>query len=398
MKPMKKTGIILLALALLCGCGQIDTEADTTTDPGKELAGDPAELYSEQLKNRPEAESVSYSVRCDYTFKFSDDTLSSYTMDGILETDQKNSMAHMVQHILANGMNSSMDGYYYGGKLYNVYNGIEYYEKMELSDVKAALLVPLDVYDFPDAIVQSVSAVETEEGSRVYTIRLNEDSRKDFFHDRYDFYGVTEMDEAEVRDGKITVSFDSEGYFLSENTEFTASFTYSGSPIEAVYTSSVTCFNYDETVITISDEMKKQHKEYVAFEDIDTSQIAPDSDYDDSPEATVTETFRKRLIGRLGYEEIEGGAVQMKFNENEAYTVDFANRTFIYSNYSINYTYSWQGDLISMGKCTYEFESERTTSECQESTVEKMKDVRNYLMMELYYCGLSLDDLRAETN
>lgn len=397
MITMKKTGILLLSALLLCGCGG-QNETQKEEDPGKDLAGDPAELYSEQVSNRNKAGSLSYSVRCDYTFRFADDTMSSYMMDGILETDLSDSTAHMSQHILANGMNSSMEGYYYDGRLYNEYNGITYYEDMKLSDMKEAMLVPLDAYDFPKSILESVTAKETDDGSHVYTIVLKEENRKDFFESRYDFYGVTGMDEAEVTDGKITVAFDSEGYFLSEDAEFTTSFTYSGSPIEAVYTSSVTCFGINGTEISITNEMKKAHKEYVAFEDIDTSQIADESDYDDSPEATAAETFRKRLIGRLGYEEIEGGAVQMKFNDNEAYTVDIANRTFIYSNYSINYTYSWQGDLISMGKCTYEFETGRTGSECQESTVEKMKDVRNYLMMELYYCGLSLDDLQAETN
>ena len=157
-------------------------------------------------------------------------------------------------------------------------------------------------------------------------------------------------------------------------------------------------FNQDATSISVSDELKQEHQTYVAAKDIDTSQIADDSQYDDSPEETVSATFRKRLINRLGYEEIEGGAVQMIYNTNEGYTVDFNNKTFIYSNYSINYVYSWQGDLISMGACTYDFGKDLASSECKDSTLEKMKDVRNYLLMELYYCGLSLEDLQSENS
>jgi hypothetical protein len=319
-------------------------------------------------------------------------------MDGVLETEEENEKAHLTQHISANGLNSSMESWYYDGTLYNTYNGIEYYEKMGFSDVKDLMLVPLDVYRFPYQLIEKITASEDPSGNHIYTIELKKDAALDFFHSRYDFYGVSEFDGSEVKEAVITDTFSSEGWFTGESVKVVDAFVYQDQPIEATYTSEVTRLRLDETEIAISDELKEKHSTYVASEDIDTSTIDEGDAYDDSPEETVSATFRKRLIGRMGYEEIEGGAVQQKFNQNEAYTIDFANKTFIYSNYSINYVYSWQGDLISMGACTYDFKEDRATSECQETTVEKMKEVRNYLIMELYYCGLSIDDLQAETN
>ena len=398
MLPMKKTGLIFLCALLLTGCAADQDTGNETVPSGTPLEGDAYELFTAEADAMKNASSASYSVKCEYNFLFSDETRSAYLMDGVLETEEESEKAHLTQHISANGLNSSMESWYYDGTLYNTYNGIEYYEKMAFSDVKELMLVPLDVYRFPEQLIEKITAEEDGAGNHIYTIHLKNEEALDFFHGRYDFYGVSEFDGSQIKEAVITDTFSPEGWFVSETVKVTDAFVYQEQPIEATYTSEVIRLKPDETEVVISDELKEKHSAYVASEDIDTSTIDEGDTYDDSPEETVSATFRKRLIGRMGYEEIEGGALQQKFNQNEAYTIDFANKTFIYSNYSINYVYSWQGDLISMGACTYDFKEDRATSECQESTVEKMKEVRNYLIMELYYCGLSIDDLQAETN
>ena len=88
----------------------------------------------------------------------------------------------------------------------------------------------------------------------------------------------------------------------------------------------------------------------------------------------------------------------MTYNDREGYVFDFANRTFTYSNYSINYVYNWKGDISSMGGCTFRFEDETASSECADTTLEMMRNVRSYMMMELYYCGVSFEKLQEEMN
>ena len=395
---MKKAGLILLCAALLAGCGTKEDTEKETVPSGTPIAGDGYELFAQETANLKKPESASYSVRCEYNFLFPDETRSAYYTDAVLETEDSEEKAHLNQHITANGLNSVMESWYYDGTLYNEYNGITYYETMAFSDVRALTLVPLDVYSFPKQLVETVNAREDEAGNHIYTIVVKEDSAADFFKGRYDFYGVTDFENSQVTSAVITDTFSKDGYFIQEDVKVTDTFEYQSQPIEVTYTSSVSVFGQDETEILVSDEKKKEHKTYVAASEIETSEITSDDTYDDSPEGTVTETFKKRLINRMGYEDKQDGSVQLIFNQNEAYTIDFTNKTFIYSNYSINYVYSWQGDLISMGSCSYDFAADRATSECKDSTVETMKKVKNYLIMELYYCGLSLDDLQAETH
>ena len=117
-------------------------------------------------------------------------------------------------------------------------------------------------------------------------------------------------------------------------------------------------------------------------------------DENDSP----LETFKNRIVSRLGYTEIENreDAYRASFNENEAYTIDFNNSTFMYTNYSIDYSYSWKGDIGSMGACSFDYKNEIASSQCNETTIETLKDTKSYLEMELYYCGLTLEELINE--
>ena len=233
-------------------------------------------------------------------------------------------------------------------------------------------------------------------GNVIYTILLNADHASDLFSDRYDTYGLKQYDDYHVTSNKIVDTFDKDGYFISETTEFNASVSSSGQKVSIKYTSSVNYLKLNNTSVSISKDQKKEMKEYVYFEDIDTSSLSSDSQYDDTAEKTVTDTFKKRLVNRLGYEKANDGSYQQSFNENEAYIIDFKNYTFTYTKYSIRYTYNWKGDISTMGSCTVNYQKDKQSSSCKDSTVEMMKTVKQYFEMELYYCGLSLDDLQKE--
>jgi len=49
-----------------------------------------------------------------------------------------------------------------------------------------------------------------------------------------------------------------------------------------------------------------------------------------------------------------------------------------------------------MGACTLKFDTGSSSSGCEDTTLTTIKDVKTYLEMELYYCGLSLEDLQAD--
>ena len=84
------------------------------------------------------------------------------------------------------------------------------------------------------------------------------------------------------------------------------------------------------------------------------------------------------------------------FNDTEGYWIDFANCTFVYSRRTIRYVYSWRGDTGTMDACSYDFKTQTASDSCQDSTVETIQDVKKYFEMELYYCGLTLEDLQKE--
>ena len=92
----------------------------------------------------------------------------------------------------------------------------------------------------------------------------------------------------------------------------------------------------------------------------------------------------------------DDGTYRLEFNTNEMYQIDFENCTFTYGRYSIAYTYNWKTDVASSSTCNYNFETEHSSDGCDVSVIDTMKDVRQDLAMELYYCGLLLEDLLAE--
>lgn len=361
-------------------------------------SGDAFDSYTESVNNAGTASSYSVGINSAYTMSYSDDTKDIFEFDGVLETEKTgdDTKAHLTQNIESNGGTFNIEGYYYGGRLYNNYNDVKYYEDMDYTDVEKTMLVPLNPYAFDEKIIDSIQAEDDSNGNVIYTIQLKANQASSLFSDRYDTYGLNQYDDYQVTSNKIVDTFDKDGFFISETTEFNTSVSSSGQKVNVKYTSSVNYLKLNDTEVSISKDQKKELKEYVYFEDIDTSSLNSDSQYDDTAEKTVTDTFKKRLVNRLGYEKANDGSYQQSYNDNEAYNIDFKNYTFTYTKYSIRYTYNWKGDIATMGSCTVNYQEDKQSSSCEESTVDMMKTVKQYFEMELYYCGLSLDDLQEE--
>lgn len=403
---MKKLLLTLISTTFfITGCSNSNqktnssTSSETTSTKNvKDLKGDAYESFSNSVKNVKDSNSFSAAVNSTYTMSYSDDTKDIFEFDGVLEKEvtDDDTKAHVTQNIESNGGTFNLEGYYYKGKLYNTYNDVNYYEEMEYSDLEKTMLVPLHSYAYTQDSIESIKAQEDEDGNIIYTIQLKNDSAADLFSDRFDTYGLNNYDNYQVISNEIVDTFDSEGHFISETTTFETSVTSSDQTVGVTFTSSLNYLKIDSTEVTISDELKKEQKEYVYYEDIDTSSISSDSQYDDTEEDTTTATFKKRLVNRLGYEIDDSGAYTQSYNDNESYTINFDNDTFTYTRYSISYTYNWKGNVGTMGSCTVNYDQDKQSSSCEDSTVEMMKTVEQYFEMELYYCGLSLSDLRSE--
>ena len=399
---MKRQINAVLALTLLCGCSSskaVSTASSAASASSAPLDQDTYTAYTDSIKNQKKPVSYTAAVNNTYKMAYSDDSTELFSMDGTLaaeNTDTSQPNAHYTQHISSKGTESNLDGYYYGGRLYNTYNDVNYYEDMSFSNLKSSLLVPLDTFQIQQNAVDSITANKDTGGNTIYTIKLKADTAASLFTSRYDSYGLSSMDGYAISDNTITDTFNQDGYFVKEETAFTASVTYQSQTITVNYTSSLNYLKLNSTSVSISDEDKSAESAYVNYKDIDTSAISTESAIDDSAESTTEATFKKRLVGRLSYTDNGDGTYTDSFNDNESYTIDFNNKTFKYSNYSITYSYSWKGNTGSMGACTLVFDSNASSTDCEDSTLSTIKDVKTYLEMELYYCGLSLEDLQAE--
>lgn len=398
MKKMMKAWTAVLLIAAGCTAdpsGESSGKTDSSSQEVKPVYGDSEKAYHEACDNMTQSASFTAAVNSMYKMHFSDDTYDTYSFDGVLENDGET--AHVKENFLANGLTSVIEGYYYGGRLYNVYNGVTYYEDMSMEELEQTLLVPLGPVILGDGQVDEITLLERENGDRIFRITLKDDFAASLFHDRYDFYDLSLYDGYTLKSHSITEEFDKDGHFIREAAVFETEITYSTETIGVTYTSEVNRLRFDETAVEISDALKQEQSTYVNFKDIDTSQIAGEADDDDKEEATVAATFEKRLQSRLNYTKQDDGTLKSEFNTNEAYIVDFANSSFHYSNYSIQYSYNWRGDIGAMGACTYDYKTGHASSECTDSTVETIQKVKMYLQMELYYCGLSLDELQNDT-
>ena len=386
---MKMIKILCITTVLLVGCGKHTSQQQSSVEQTVQTDDSTLREYTTTLKNRKIESSWTVSVQSKYTMKYSDKTLDTYLMDGVLETDGDS--AHYEQHINADGMLSELNGDYYGGRLYNTYNSVNYYEDMDFSNLKKTMLVPLDPYVFEAGDISSITKNKNE-----YTIQLQAARAREIFLSRYDSYGLKNFDSFDITSNEIHVTFDEDQHYVKETAVFDTTITTNGQSVDVKYESEINYLKFGETTVSISDETKQAESAYVYYKDIDTNSIQTVTTDDDSPEDTVTATFKKRLVSRLNYTKESEDVYSNKFNENESYRIDFANKTFTYSNRSITYVYSWKGDNGSLGACQYDFINNSQTSTCEESTVEFIKKTKLFLQMELYYCGLSLEKLQAE--
>ena len=392
--------LAFLIPALLCGCASSSSSAviESTASASSEASAssDPFERYQAQISNMPERSSWTASVKEDYEMHFSDDTSQAYTMDGVIEMDEEQSMAHATQNINANGLASELEGYYESGRLYNTYNGVAYYEDMTVSDVQSSLLVPLTPINLKKEQIDSIDAEDTD-SITVYTAVLSADSAASILNSRYDIYGLSQYEDYAVSSGTVTVSFDADGNCIGETSAFTVSLTQDSLPVTIDISTQMNVIRINSTEIEITDEQKNEFETYVKYTDIDTDAIQTLTSDDDSAEANITDTFRKRLVSRLNYTETGTDMYSVAFNTSEGYEVDFGNSQFTYSNYSIAYIYNWKNDTGVHDSCTYSFSDDQKSAGCDDTVVQSLKDAKSDLQMELYYCGLSLQDLSKES-
>lgn len=401
MKRKMIAGTVCLMM-ILTGCNSGSDTASSTASASASartkttaMKGDVYDSFTQAVNNRATVDNYTVAVSNTYQMTYSDDTMDAYDMDGVLQ--MAGDTATISQNIDSNGLRSTFSGDWYGNRLYNTYNGITYYEDMDTDKLKASLLVPLDPLAFDESMIDKITGTTDDDGNVSYTITIAQDSLSSLFEQRYDQYGLNQYDSLEVRDGTITDTFDAQGNFTGETVQFDTVVTLSGQEVDTLYKSQVTYTQIGTTTVTISDDKKAEEAQYVSYQNIDTDSIQALTDDDDSAESTVTATFQKRLVTRLNYT-VDGSKYTSTFNDgNESYMIDFDQHIFEYSNRTIHYIYNWKSDTETMGACTANFTDNTQSSDCKDSTVDTMKQVKQWFEMELYYCGLTLDELVAET-
>ena len=381
----KRTLIVLMSLLMGCAKGTVQSTPTPTIEPS---------VPTTTPTSTKEMDSYTVGVQLSYDMHFEDDTYQSYLMDGVLEVMDLNTapIAHSRQNINGNGMQSSIDGYYKDNRLYNTYNGVKYYEDMSLEDVEKSFLVPFQAIPIEESQIES----QTNQDN-THTYVLTNDEALNLFIQQYDFLGIDQYKDISIKENQLTQVFDINGNCTKQDFLIDFTVVVTGSPVDIIYKSSINYLKINETVVEIGEDLQKELASYVHFDDIDVESISDADVYSDTPEETVTKTFQKRLVNRLKYEVQPDGTYKSTFNENESYTIDFNLHQFSYRNRTSLYVYNWEGDTGVFGQsCNVDFKTDSHSDDCVEDTIEMIKTVKLYFQMELYYCGLSLDELVEE--
>ena len=402
--PMQRnrTAVLLAALIFTAGCTAAPAPVSETAAPEAEpvqteaaLTGDAYASYHALMENAGPDGSYTAGVKRTYEMHYEDGSLGTYDLDGVIAEDDD--CIHLTQHIYSDGMQADIEGWYDGSRLYMTYNTVNYYEDMDRDAVRDVMLVKLEPYEPKESDLTSVKS-ETQGTETVYTLVLKPESANALFTGRYDIYGLNAYENYDVQSGIITQTFDESGRLTGEETAFQCSVTSSGSPVSINAATSLGYLNVGETEVSITPEQKQVFETFVNYQDIDTDAISDADITSDDPEDTAEATFRKRLVNRLGYRLQDDGTYLAEFNETESYRVDFEHSLFTYSNRTSHYVYNWKGDQGGFeDSCSIDFRKGTRTPSCEDSTAEQIEAVRKYFAMELYYCGLSLDDLAGDS-
>lgn len=402
---LRKLWITAAAAVLAAGCGSAAAEPASSASSAAASSSVPAAPASaDALQAALEAadswDSVTTAFSRSYTMDYGEDQVSSiYDMDGVVEEaglQGDSPRGHLHQYIHSGGIESELEGWYLDGRLYNTYNGVNFYEDMTFSSFEESILMPLHPYTVPQDAIAAQDVSRSGENT-VYTFTLDNEQAADIFSTHYDAYGLADYEDYAVTSAWIRQTLDGSGSLVQEETQFVCTVTYDGYQVTVTAETQASWMDAGNTTVSPSEEEQAAMAAYVSYQDIDTSTISDEETLDDSAEDTVTATFKKRLCSRLGYTLQEDGTYKTEFNGTESYTIDFEHYQFIYGNRSSHYVYNWKGDTGGFSDiCNYDFASDTATTDCDSSVVEMIQTVKEDFMMELYYCGLSLEDLQAE--
>ncbi len=404
--PMQRnrTAVLLTALMIVtAGCTTVPAPSTEPAVPENEpvqtedaSVSDAYAFYHALMEKAGVEGNYTAGVQRTYEMRYEDGSLGTYDLDGVIAEDDD--CIHLTQHIYSDGIQADIEGWYDGSRLYMTYNTVDYYEDMDRNAVRDVMLVKLEPYEPKESDLASVES-KTQGTDTVYTLTLKPEKAKALFSGRYDIYGLNAYENYDVQSGIITQTFDESGRLTGEETAFQCSVTSNGSPVKISAMTNLGYLNIGETDVSITPEQKQAFAAFVNYQDIDTDAISDADITSDDPEDTAEATFRKRLVNRLGYQLQEDGTYLAEFNETESYRVDFEHSLFTYSNRTSHYVYNWKGDEGGFeDSCSIDFRKGTRTPTCEDSTAEQIEAVRKYFAMELYYCGLSLDDLAGEAS
>ncbi|MBQ1447385.1 MAG: hypothetical protein IIZ14_09085, partial [Solobacterium sp.] len=231
---MKRWMMIPAACVLLCACAQ-ETQPEDSSSTEIPSAARTDSVYTE-------------TFRCTYELSYPNNTMQTFDLDGVLEVEEDE--AHYTQNIYGNGASSALEGWYYGGRLYNTYNGVDYYEDMTLDQLKQAMQVQLEPY-IPAK--SEYSDVQITDGTVVYT--LTQKAAEKIFLEHYDFYGFDQVKGVEILDGTITQTIE-DGMIAAEAAEFHAALSQSGVDVAILYRSETRKLLFGSTEVTITDDLR----------------------------------------------------------------------------------------------------------------------------------------------
>jgi len=386
----RKLFSVLILMILTVGCAK-ETEVPAEPVPSAAPASG-YDLYRSMMDAVSLPSSLSAGLKRSYDMHFSNGSVSCYDMDGTYEENE--GLIHFMQHMNADGLQSEIEGWYQEGRLYMTYNTVNYYEDMEPEQVRELLLVPLGMHAVNASAIESIEKEETDKGT-VFTLTLNPEGARVLFDSRYDIYGLSQYKDYTVKSAKVVQAINGTTPVL-ESTDFICEVISNDITITVESASSAQYL--PSSTLSLSSAKQEELSTYVNYLDIDTSAISDADITSDLPEDTVLATLQKRLIHRLNYEVQEDGSYLAKFNENESYRFDFTNSVFTYANRTSRYIYNWKGDIGGFGDtCSVDFGSGKVAGECDDSVTDMIRQVKNFMAMELYYCGVSLEDFVQET-